>query len=72
MSPVNFYTFTSRTTCWTSAKPGGLSETSRHRRGWPALYEQHVLQAPEGADFDFLVPRDADQLQFVDPIIGRS
>ncbi len=46
--------------------------TSRHRRGWPALYERHVLQAPEGADFDFLVPRDADQLQFVDPIIGRS
>lgn len=43
-----------------------------HRRGWPALYQEHVLQAPEGADFDFLVPRDAEELTFVDPVVGRS
>jgi dihydroxy-acid dehydratase len=44
----------------------------RHRRGWPALYQQHVLQAPDGADFDFLVPRSAEELVFVDPAVGRS
>ena len=49
-----------------------LDEPRKHHRGWPALYQEHVLQAPEGADFDFLVPRSADQLHFVDPTIGRS
>ncbi|WP_024934842.1 dihydroxy-acid dehydratase [Actinomadura welshii] len=44
----------------------------RHHRGWPALYQEHVLQAPEGADFDFLVPRTAEALPFVDPVVGRS
>ena len=44
----------------------------RHSRGWPALYQEHVLQAPAGADFDFLVPRTAEELEFVDPIVGRS
>lgn len=44
----------------------------RHRRGWPSLYQDHVLQAPEGADFSFLVPRDAEALEFVDPVVGRS
>ena len=44
----------------------------RHHRGWPALYQEHVLQAPQGADFDFLVPRNQTELEFVDPIVGRS
>jgi dihydroxy-acid dehydratase len=44
----------------------------QHHRGWPALYQEHVLQAPQGADFDFLVPRSAEQLQFTDPKVGRS
>lgn len=44
----------------------------RHHRGWPALYQRHVLQAPDGADFDFLVPRNNEELTFADPIIGRS
>ena len=26
-------------------------------RGYRALYERSVLQAPQGCDFDFLVPR---------------
>jgi dihydroxy-acid dehydratase len=25
-----------------------------HLRGWPALYRDHVLQAPDGCDLDFL------------------
>ena len=27
---------------------------SPHLRGWPALYRDHVLQAPDGCDLDFL------------------
>lgn len=45
---------------------------SPHRRGWPRLYEEHVTQAPDGCDFDFLEARSADDLPFVQPTIGRS
>ncbi|MEO8229676.1 MAG: dihydroxy-acid dehydratase [Chloroflexota bacterium] len=43
-----------------------------HRRGWPRLYQEHVTQAPDGCDFDFLEARSADDLPFVPPTIGRS
>ena len=42
------------------------------RRGWPVLHRMHVTQAPEGCDYDFLQARTADQLPFVEPVIGRS
>jgi dihydroxy-acid dehydratase len=42
------------------------------RRGWPVLHRMHVLQAPEGCDYDFLVARTPDQLTFKEPVIGRS
>ncbi len=45
---------------------------SEHRRGYPALYREHVLQPDEGCDFDFLRPKSADDLKFVQPVIGRS
>ncbi|GLZ00992.1 dihydroxy-acid dehydratase [Actinoplanes sp. NBRC 103695] len=45
---------------------------SRHRRGWPLLYDEHVMQAPAGADFDFLVPRDSAAQTWEEPVIGRS
>jgi dihydroxy-acid dehydratase len=32
----------------------------------------HVLQAPDGCDLDFLVPRTDDALEFVEPVVGRS
>ena len=35
---------------WTLAKPATL----RYNRSYAALYQQHVTQADEGADFDFL------------------
>jgi dihydroxy-acid dehydratase len=35
---------------WSSAKPATL----RYERSYAALYQQHVTQADEGADFDFL------------------
>lgn len=43
-----------------------------HRRGWPRLYQEHVTQAPDGCDFDFLEARSEDDLPFVPPTIGRS
>jgi len=44
----------------------------RDRRGWPALHRMHVLQAPEGCDYDFLVARTPEELTFAEPVIGRS
>jgi dihydroxy-acid dehydratase len=43
-----------------------------HLRGYPRLYIDHVLQAHEGCDFDFLRPRSQEELQFVPPLVGRS
>ncbi|NWG21364.1 MAG: dihydroxy-acid dehydratase [Chloroflexi bacterium] len=48
------------------------SPVSLHRRGYPRFYQEHVLQADEGCDFDFLRPRDDEDLAFVPPIVGRS
>ncbi len=45
---------------------------SAHLRGWPALYEKHVTQAPEGCDFDFLQAPTEESLAFVEPTVGRS
>ena len=45
---------------------------NKHRRGYPRLYIDHVLQADEGCDFDFLRPTSDCELDFVQPIVGRS
>ncbi len=45
---------------------------TKHRRGYPRLYIDHVLQADEGCDFDFLRPTCEAELEFVQPIVGRS
>lgn len=47
-------------------------QPTKHSRGYPRLYIDHVLQADEGCDFDFLRPESADALEFVEPIVGRS
>jgi dihydroxyacid dehydratase/phosphogluconate dehydratase len=41
-------------------------------RGWPVLHRQHVTQAPEGCDYDFLQAHTPEQLLFAEPVIGRS
>jgi dihydroxy-acid dehydratase len=46
--------------------------TTKHLRGYPRLYIDHVLQADEGCDFDFLRPETAAALEFIEPIVGRS
>jgi len=43
-----------------------------HLRGYPRLFVEHVLQANEGCDFDFLRPESDEALRFVPPVIGRS
>lgn len=45
---------------------------SEHRRGYPRLYQEHVLQAPEGCDFDFMRPSPGERAPFVEPIVGKS
>jgi dihydroxy-acid dehydratase len=45
---------------------------SKHRRGYPHLYIREVLQADEGCDLDFLKPKCAEDLFFIEPIVGRS
>lgn len=46
--------------------------TSSHVRGWPLLYQRHVLQAPLGADLDFMTLPEGASPTFVEPIVGRS
>ena len=45
---------------------------SEHLRGWPALYQAHVMQADLGCDLDFLRPKSKTERRFVPPIVGRS
>jgi dihydroxy-acid dehydratase len=44
----------------------------RHLRGWPALYAEHVMQAPDGCDLDFLRAPTAAHRTFIEPVVGRS
>jgi len=45
---------------------------SLHHRGYPRLYQKHVLQPDEGCDFDFLRPQADEDIAFVPPVVGRS
>ena len=49
-----------------------IPPVSPHLRGWPALYQKHVTQAPEGCDFDFLQAPTVAAMEFVEPVVGRS
>lgn len=49
-----------------------VKPSSPHLRGWPALYQEHVLQAPEGCDMDFLKAPTPSHRVFQEPVIGRS
>lgn len=45
---------------------------SEHQRGWPLLYQQHVLQPDQGCDLDFLRAPTPEHRKFVPPVVGRS
>jgi dihydroxy-acid dehydratase len=49
-----------------------LPPATRHRRGYPHLYREHILQPDEGCDFDFLRPASDEDLEFIPPVVGRS
>jgi dihydroxy-acid dehydratase len=49
-----------------------VAPASPHLRGWPALYRDHVLQAPEGCDLDFLRAPTPAHRRLVEPVVGRS
>jgi dihydroxy-acid dehydratase len=53
-------------------RAGWAPPVSPHLRGWPALYRDHVLQAPEGCDLDFLRGPTQAHRRFVEPVVGRS
>ena len=48
------------------------SSQSSHLRGYPRLYIDHVLQADEGCDFDFLLPVDPNNVNLIEPTVGKS
>lgn len=45
---------------------------SEHLRGWPLLYQQHVLQPDQGCDLDFLQAPTKAHRRFMPPVVGRS
>jgi len=44
----------------------------QHARGYMRLFSEHVLQADEGCDLDFLRPRNKEEARLVPPIVGRG
>ncbi|MCQ6557645.1 dihydroxy-acid dehydratase [Paenibacillus mendelii] len=43
-----------------------------HTRGYPRLFANSVLQAPQGCDMDFLRPSCKAEAAFIPPVVGRS
>jgi len=44
----------------------------RHPRGYLKLFAEHVLQAHEGCDLDFLRPNSKAEAKFRPPVVGRG
>ncbi|WP_308636478.1 dihydroxy-acid dehydratase [Paenibacillus silvisoli] len=44
----------------------------KHKRGYPRLFNDTVLQAHEGCDLSFLRPADETEVRFVPPVVGRG
>jgi len=53
-------------------RAAAFTPTRSPARGYPEFYRQHVGQAPEGCDFDFLVPPRGATPRMVEPVVGRS
>jgi dihydroxy-acid dehydratase len=41
-------------------------------RGYVSLYNAHVMQAPDGCDFDFLAGVPGVTPRLIEPVVGRS
>jgi L-arabonate dehydrase len=55
----------SRKESWRSSEP-------LHKRGYPRLFCEHVLQPDEGCDFDFLRPTSESEQKFILPVVGQA
>jgi dihydroxy-acid dehydratase len=55
----------SRMAAWAKPEP-------QHKRGYPRLFAEHALQAPEGCDLDILRPNSKEEAVFVPPVVGRG
>jgi dihydroxy-acid dehydratase len=50
----------------------GKPAQTNHLRGWPRHYQEHVLQAPDGCDMDYLTGPTPEARRFIEPVVGRS
>ena len=41
-------------------------------RGYISFYNAHVMQAPDGCDFDFLAGTPGVTPRLIEPVVGRS
>jgi len=41
-------------------------------RGYISFYSAHVMQAPDGCDFDFLAGTPGESPRLIEPVVGRS
>jgi dihydroxy-acid dehydratase len=53
-------------------RAAAIPRPDEHLRGWPRLYRDHVGQAPQGCDLDFLTSPTEESRRFVPPVVGRS
>ncbi len=55
-----------------AARAASASRAPTAGRGYVALYQRHVTQAPSGCDFDFLALEAGRTPQLDEPVVGRS
>jgi dihydroxy-acid dehydratase len=48
------------------------SPPSLPTRGYISFYSAHVMQAPDGCDFDFLAGTPGESPRLIEPVVGRS
>ena len=55
-----------------SRRRNELAPPAPPTRGYISFYRDHVMQAPEGCDFDFLAGTPGEAPRLVEPVVGRS
>lgn len=55
-----------------SRRRNELAPPTPSTRGYISFYNAHVMQAPEGCDFDFLAGTPSEAPRLIEPVVGRS
>jgi dihydroxy-acid dehydratase len=55
-----------------SRRRNEMPEIAAPTRGYISFYNAHVMQAPEGCDFDFLATAPGESPRLIEPVVGRS